>query len=482
VEHAALGPLGAIALQGVRKAAIEPGERVVVLGAGLIGQLAAQLAAVAGGLVTLVATSDARLAVARRAGVPATLNARESPDALGALAAAAVLDVTGNPRALLDACRAAATGARIVLLGSTRGTTRGFEISLLQQKQLELIGAHVATLPAVGCYERQWPWRRELGSVLELTAQGRLSLEPLVTDRLVPDAIARFYEEASAGVRKPVGAIVDWRQPGSWRSRVERPSPARLLGAGLRRLVGRPIPPQPSFLPRRADARILRFGLIGCGEIAAESAAGIRAATNAVIAFTMDPEIALARSLGADTGARTTTEVDELLASPEVDAVLISTPHHLPHHLHAPLAIRAAQAGKHVLVEKPMATSVADARRMAAAAAEAGVVLSVAYPQRFDPKVRRAKSLVDEGAIGDVLSTRITFGQLRSEAYWTRGLTGRTVSDWRSRPETAGGGVLIMNACHILEFMFWLVGSDACEVTACTATLAQRVEVEDTSP
>jgi predicted dehydrogenase len=221
---------------------------------------------------------------------------------------------------------------------------------------------------------------------------------------------------------------------------------------------------------------VLRFGLIGCGEIAVDSATALRAASNATITFAADPNVDLARSLAAGTDARYTARVDELLASKDVDAVLIST----PHHLHAPLAIQAAEAGKHVVVEKPMATTLPDCDRMVEAAKSAGIRLSVCYCQRYDPRVQRARELLERGLLGDVRGTRIAFGQYRGPEYWQGGLTGRAVSDWRSRHDTAGGGVLIMNACHILDYMVWLVRSPVIEVTAVTANLSGFGEVEDT--
>jgi predicted dehydrogenase len=220
---------------------------------------------------------------------------------------------------------------------------------------------------------------------------------------------------------------------------------------------------------------VLRFGLIGCGEIAVESAAALRTASNTSITFTADPNVELARSLAAATGARHSGNVEELLASQDVDAVLIST----PHHLHAPLAVKAAESGKHVVVEKPMATTLKDCDRMIDAASRSGVVLSVCYCQRYDPRVQRARQLIDKGLLGDIGGTRIAFGQSRGPEYWKGGLTGRAISDWRSQRETAGGGVLIMNACHILDYMSWLVGSQVSEVNAVTGNLSGLAEVED---
>jgi predicted dehydrogenase len=126
-----------------------------------------------------------------------------------------------------------------------------------------------------------------------------------------------------------------------------------------------------------------------------------------------------------------------------------------------------------------MATSLVDCDRMIAAAKLAGVVLSVCYCQRFDPRVQRARQLLAAGALGEILGTRIVFGQLRPPEYFRAGLTSRFGNDWRARRSTAGGGVLIMNACHLLDYVSWLVDSPIQEVAACTANLGGAAEVED---
>ncbi len=476
VKSAVAMQVGAIALQGVRKAAIQPGEVVAVLGCGLIGQLAAQLARLAGGDVVSVARSPERLAVATACGIERVLDARHEAGQLGAVHADVVIDATGQAAAFHDACSAAREGARLVLLGSNRSDTPGVDLQAWQRRRLVIIGAHFSTTPQTDASPCAWTWRRECEAFLGLAAAGRLHLGPLVTRTSTPGEAAAVYRDLAQVGDKSVAVIFDWSQPGPWRARVETVSPFRVLAAAGRRLIRRPGAPAPVFPRRRVDGRVLRFGLIGCGEIAAASAAALAAAANTTITFTVDPILGLARGLAAATGARASDSVEHLLASPEVDAVLIST----PHHLHAPLAIRAAEAGKHVVVEKPMATSVAECDRMMDAADRYGVVLSVCYCQRFDPRVQRARALLEAGALGDVLSTRITFAQHRSADYWSRGLTGRTASDWRAHRATAGGGVLIMNACHILDYLGWLVGDVVVEVSACMATLTQAVEVEDT--
>ena len=470
-RSAALVGIGVIAQQGVRKAGIVPGDRVLVIGAGLIGQLAAQLAQAAGGQVILVATSDARLAVARTCGIGDTIDLSRQRDRLRGVEAAIVIDASGAPDALTEAAEAFAPAARVMLLGSPRGVSRRLRLD----RELVLVGAHALAMPAQDESARAWTWPREARTFLAM-AVDRLRLETLFTSVVSPDEVESAYATLARPDDRSIAVVIDWTAPGPWHAFPEGTSALRDVARGAFRLLRRPRPSPAAFHTPRADGRRLRFGLVGCGEIAVESAAALRAGSNTQVTFTVDPDLALARDLAEPSAARAASELSALLEASDVDAVLIST----PHHLHAPLAIQCLHAGKHVVVEKPMALSVAECDRMIAAAHEAGRHLSVCYAYRFDPRVRRARELLEAHAVGDVLATHLTWCQERAPDYWRGGLTQRTTSDWRAYRRTAGGGVLTMNACHLLDMMSWLVRRPVVEVIASTATLAQPVEVEDT--
>ena len=161
----------------------------------------------------------------------------------------------------------------------------------------------------------------------------------------------------------------------------------------------------------------LRIGIIGCGEIAMETCQGIAAAPNASVAMLMDPRPELLADLSEMFSAPATTNVDDVLANPDVDAVYIAT----PHNRHAPIGIRAAAAGKHILVEKPIATTLADADALIAACEEHGVTLGVAYLAPVDGGMAAARDLVRGGALGEVIAVRITVHADKPDSYWTGG-------------------------------------------------------------
>jgi len=130
----------------------------------------------------------------------------------------------------------------------------------------------------------------------------------------------------------------------------------------------------------------------------------------------------LQRASQALPGAATAESIDALLADPELDAVALATP--VP--THAELAVRVARAGKHCFVEKPLATSAADAERAVAAAAEAGTVLMVGHLLEYHPAVRRLKELLDADELGSlyyVYGNRLNLGKLRADenALWSLG-------------------------------------------------------------
>ena len=193
---------------------------------------------------------------------------------------------------------------------------------------------------------------------------------------------------------------------------------------------------------------MIGWGVVGCGWIARDFVGpAIRASRNGRVVAAFDPDPAAAAAVGAEPAE----SLDVLLARPDVDAVYVAT----PNHLHAAQAVAAARAGKHVLCEKPMATTAADAADMAGAAADAGVLLGVAFDQRWHPAHVALRQIVADGALGVVTLVRIRY------ACWT----GRDWSpgdwphdNWRVDPSRAGGGATIDLAPHGLDLCQTLLG------------------------
>jgi predicted dehydrogenase len=219
----------------------------------------------------------------------------------------------------------------------------------------------------------------------------------------------------------------------------------------------------------------LRFGFVGAGEIAVASAAAVRDAVHASLVSVFDIDTGLAADLVGRFGGRAAESLEQLLADPTVEAVYVC----VPHHLHREAAVRAAAAGKHVLIEKPMGVSVDDAEAIVAACEASGVRCGVAFVVREAPAFAAARDLVTAGAIGDVTGFRITYRGDKPASYWTGGWSGRATGDWRMHWSSAGGGVLIMNAIHDLDAILWITDLEIERVHGAIAATTWPGEVED---
>lgn len=185
------------------------------------------------------------------------------------------------------------------------------------------------------------------------------------------------------------------------------------------------------------------LGMIGCGQIAQSHFKAIKGAPDAELVAVMDVVEEKAQAASKEYGGKIYKSVEEVLADDSVDAVILP----LPHHLHRPITIQAAEAGKHILVEKPMALNLSEAQEMVNAAEKAGVRLMVGQSTRFRPEFWKAKSLIDEGILGEVrqcISTRVFF-------------TEKLSTEWRYSAEKCGGLYLPIFASHDVDMILWLM-------------------------
>jgi 1,5-anhydro-D-fructose reductase (1,5-anhydro-D-mannitol-forming) len=168
--------------------------------------------------------------------------------------------------------------------------------------------------------------------------------------------------------------------------------------------------------------------------------------------------------------AQVWTSLGKALSSPEIDAVYVAT----PVFLHAPQTIQSLRAGKHVLCEKPMAMNEAEARSMVGGAEKSGRTLGVAYYRRTYPKVRRAKQLLDAGAIGKpVLAELTSHGWFDENAF-----DGKSDRTWLIDPAQAGGGPLYDIASHRIDVLNFLFGQPL-RVSAHLSNAVHHYAVED---
>ena len=200
----------------------------------------------------------------------------------------------------------------------------------------------------------------------------------------------------------------------------------------------------------------VRIGIIGGGSIARAHLDGYLQAPDAVaVTAVADIDADHARAHAARAGdARIFLDYREMLASSRVDAVDIC----LPHHLHADAIVAAAEAGKHILCEKPLCLTIEEAHAVEAAVRQAGITLMCAHNQLFLPPVAAARELLRGGILGTVYQARTT------DAFYNN-LDPNTMG-WRAHRSTAGGGELIDTGYHPTYLLLHLIDSEPVEVVA----------------
>ena len=212
----------------------------------------------------------------------------------------------------------------------------------------------------------------------------------------------------------------------------------------------------------------VRWGIVGAGDVVLRKSGGpfnrVPGATlTAVMRRDADKAKQAAEALGAD---RWYADAAQLIADPAVDAVYIAT----PPSSHRQLTIQCAEAGKPVLVEKPMARTHGESVEMVAACHRAGVPLFVAYYRRAMGKYQRIKAMIDGGSIGDV----------RLVTYTQRRPIDKAASDnWRTQPAISGGGYFVDTGSHVLDLMEFLFGP-VTEASGVACRMAGAYPAEDT--
>ncbi len=463
-EAAAFTVLSAIALQGVRLIQPTLGERVGVIGLGLVGLLAVQILRAHGCRVLGLDPVPERLALARRFGAEVVdLAAGADPVAAAeafsqgrGLDAVLIAAATESADPVRQAARMCRQRGRIVLVG-----VAGLQLEREEFYRKELT-FQVSCAYGPGRYDPayeqkgqdypfglvRWTAQRNFEAVLDLLAEGRLDVAPLISHR-VPIGEAAHAYEALLHDRRALGILLTYPEAGSAPAArattrtVRLAGSAHVAGSVSVALVGAGAHAQRALLPalRAAGVRL---------KVAA-SARGVSAAH-------------VARRFGFELAS---TDAEAALADPDVNAVVIAT----RHDSHARYVLQALGAGQHVFVEKPLCLTLEELeaieRAIAARAAEgadAGApLLMVGFNRRFAPLVRQMKAVL-AGATGpwSVVIT-VNAGALPAE-HWLY-------------DNQQGGGRLVGEGCHFIDLARFLVGSPIVEAHGvATRTAASRDE------
>jgi len=207
----------------------------------------------------------------------------------------------------------------------------------------------------------------------------------------------------------------------------------------------------------------IRVAIIGCGLIGHKRA---RALDGHRLVAAADPDFARAEQLASQhPGCAAWADWRDAVTRPDVDAIIIST----TNDALAAVTHAAVRHGKHVLVEKPAARSAEELAPVVESARRAGVVVKVGFNHRFHPAFRKARELVDAGAIGPLLYARGRYGHGGRPGY---------DREWRADPAVAGGGELLDQGVHLIDLARWFLG-DFTEVSGHVGTFFWKMPVED---
>jgi UDP-N-acetyl-2-amino-2-deoxyglucuronate dehydrogenase len=212
--------------------------------------------------------------------------------------------------------------------------------------------------------------------------------------------------------------------------------------------------------------RSFDVALVGCGRISTNHLDAIARTDGLRLSAVCDTDTARARTAGEERGVPWFSSLEEMLRGASCDMVSLCT----PSGMHAPQGVQAARAGKHVLSEKPMATTLTAADELVEACDAAGVQLFVVKQNRLNPPIQLLRRAIDKGRFGRIYLANVTVRWQRPQEYYD-------AAPWRGTWEFDGGAIM-NQASHYVDLLQWLVGPVE-SVVAKTATQARRIEAED---
>jgi predicted dehydrogenase/threonine dehydrogenase-like Zn-dependent dehydrogenase len=453
-EHACFTTLGSIAMNSVRIAQIGVGDRVAVIGLGLVGQLIAQLVRVQGGVCLAVDVRNDRVELAQKLGADHALKGSDATPAeifsltegLGA-DCVIVAAASKSPVPVQQAIRMCRDRGRLVVVGAVpldlpRAEMYAKELQLLMSRAYGP-GSYDPSYEKQGrdypfAYVR-WTENRNMEEFLRLVATGRVELEPLITHRFDLEQAAEAYQTIMDTTQNSLAVVL--RYPDTATGERERAfSPQRRV-----EVAGR---------TQASASGSLGVALVGAGNLARwVHLPNLKKIDGAHLRAVHSASGARGKTYAERFGASySCSDYEEILRDPEVNVVLIAT----RHEHHAEQAVAALEAGKHVFLEKPMALTEEECRRLAQAVEETGRQLTVGFNRRFAPFYLEQKKAIACRTGPAVLQCRVNSPYMSGNF-------------WAADPRI--GGAILSEACHFVDLMYWLLDSEPVEVSAVSLPL-----------
>jgi predicted dehydrogenase/threonine dehydrogenase-like Zn-dependent dehydrogenase len=446
-EHACFATLGSIALNGVRIAEIALGEKVAVIGLGLVGQLVAQLARLQGASVLAIDLKPQRVELAHRLGADHAMQAsnslREQIDTItggrgvdcAIIAAAAKSDAPC--RQAVEIC---CDRGRIIDVGAVELNFPWYEMYL---KEIRFFMARAYGPGSYDpTYEKQgqdypvpyvrWTENRNMEEFLRLVGLGRVQLQPLITHEFALDEAPKAYQTIMDPASNSLAVVLNYPASKS-ESPVAEFAPKRTVPT----------------MERKASPGKTGVALIGAGNLARwVHLPNLKKVAGTYLRAVHSSSGPRGKNYALRFGANyCSSDYQQILSDPEVGAVVIVS----RNPQHAPQALAALQAGKHVFVEKPMALTEEECHELNRVVAQTGLQLTVGFNRRFAPSYIGLKQRLAKRSGPAVLNCRIN----------SPGISG---SYWMADP--AIGGAILGEACHFVDLMYWLIGSEPIAVSA----------------
>lgn len=449
-EDASFATVGAVALQGLRVADVRVGESVCVLGLGLIGLLTVQLLKAAGCRVLGTDLNPARVALARE------LGADEAYPLDNSALVEAIAQFTHGRGADAVLITAATKSSEPVILAGELSRLKGRVVAVgdvgmevprrsYYEKELDL---RVSRSYGPGRYDPNYeekgidyPYayvpftqQRNMETFLQLVGEGKVTPGRLITHRFPIDEAEQAYALIQGETKEPyLGVVFGYPEQPDLRRKIPTAAatPVQATGEGTVRvgMIGAGNYARLMLLPRLKELE----GFQLAGACSARGVSGWDAAKRFGFEYS-------------------TTETDAIFQDSSIDLVVIAT----RHGTHAPLAEAALKAGKHVFLEKPLATNEAELRRVMDVAARANRHLMVGFNRRFAPLIQQAKARLSQHPQPLAMIYRVNAGALPA-SHWTQ-------------DAEEGGGRIVGEVCHFVDLLQFLCGAAPVSVFAAAAS------------